>query len=490
MKRKSILIELLVSFSTEELSSFKRFLKSPYHNSDKNIIRLYDFLKSEVLDGQNSFDDTTRLKAYQAMVVEKRAIGKILNKEEYVLLRAKMSILFELAQQFLVTKAVTEDSVIKNQLLTRKILEKKQFSIYEGLVKKQEKELAKNQTKGIKYYKSAFQFEQHKMTYLYQNRRLEKEDNFPALHTNLDMYYLINKLDLYSTMYSIMNVREKEEPYDFVAEEAVSILQALPNYSNKPIIFIYKTIIQLIKTKDETVYAILLDCLDKHSATISKKDLIGIYHSAINFCIGQIREGKITYYTDILNLYKAMDKEEILMDKDFIDIIKLKNLIAASCRDKDFKWATTLVDKYCSFIRPKAIQKYMVNFYLGGIAFHQGKYEKAKDKLHEAEKGKLNPSIRLNCKILLAKSYYEIDKDYDIGTYRYLTTLENFTQNNEKLTSKSKKAYKNFIRILINLYRFRFKQGKQKLKSIRNKLEQMDLNSDKKWLLEKIVELE
>jgi len=57
------------------------------------------------------------------------------------------------------------------------------------------------------------------------------------------------------------------------------------------------------------------------------------------------------------------------------------------------------------------------------------------------------------------------------------------------LTFKKRKAYKNFIRILINLYRIRHRTGKMKIETIEKKLENVIYISDKNRLLEKIDEL-
>ena len=57
------------------------------------------------------------------------------------------------------------------------------------------------------------------------------------------------------------------------------------------------------------------------------------------------------------------------------------------------------------------------------------------------------------------------------------------------MIQNNKKSYKNFTQILINLYRVRHKMGKQTIESVQNKLDKMDVVSDKKWLLEKIEEI-
>ena len=68
-------------------------------------------------------------------------------------------------------------------------------------------------------------------------------------------------------------------------------------------------------------------------------------------------------------------------------------------------------------------------------------------------------------------------------------TIEKFFYENKLLSQKNSISYRNFIRTLINLYRIRHRTTKMKLKDLKVKLEAQKVNSDKKWLLEKIEEI-
>lgn len=480
------LITLLQSLSDKERKQFHLFVISPYYNLDEGVTRLFQILEKEVLS-KKIFNDAVKSIVYHYMKTgEKTKVIKILEKEQYNWLRAKMSLLLELAQKFLINKALAEDSIISNQLLSKKLLEKKQFSIYERIARKQQKKIAHTQTKGITYYEHAFQVEQDRMTYFHRNGLLGKEDNFPSLHANLDMYYIINKLKLFSTMHSILNAVNKNQPYDFVAQDAITKLLELSQYTNQPIILFYKTAIQLMEKNEESTYHVLLDLLQTQQEHISKNDLIYFYHGALNFCISQIHQGKVAYYKNIFHLYKAMEEQAILMESDFVDSGKLNNVIAASCRVREFDWAIAMVHKYCPLL-PKVIRESLKNLYLAGIAFHQSNYDKTIEHLNHIEP--ISVTTEINRRILQMKSFYEKDESYIYATERLFRSAMQFFHLNKEIATKQKKAHKNFVQIVITLYRYRFNQGKKNLTNIRVELEQMELITDKKWLLEKSVEL-
>jgi len=70
-------------------------------------------------------------------------------------------------------------------------------------------------------------------------------------------------------------------------------------------------------------------------------------------------------------------------------------------------------------------------------------------------------------------------------------SAERFFRNHQSITPKSKRGYKNFIQILIALYRTRhnINAKPEDTERIKDKLNNQKVNSDKRWLLEKIKEL-
>jgi len=96
----------------------------------------------------------------------------------------------------------------------------------------------------------------------------------------------------------------------------------------------------------------------------------------------------------------------------------------------------------------------------------------------------------LGTRIMLLKSHYELDKEYDERTMQIFRSAERFVKGNKALEIKRKKGFKNFIRVLVNIYRIRHRVGKMTTAKVRTTLDKFEFNSDKKWLLEKIEVLE
>ena len=84
---------------------------------------------------------------------------------------------------------------------------------------------------------------------------------------------------------------------------------------------------------------------------------------------------------------------------------------------------------------------------------------------------------------------YLMDKEYDNRTVQIFRSVERFVLTNKSMPNSHKKSYKNFIQILINLYRIHHKMGKQTLVSLQEKMDKMEFLTDKKWLLDRFKEM-
>lgn len=481
--RNYTLIDLLLIFKKEEIKRFKSFLNSPYFNKDEKIIQLFDFIVSKVLT-QKTFDETLQLTIYEKIFTPK-STGQVLSKSQKKTLLAKMSVLYQLALEFLTVAGLKKNKVCQQQLLQQALLEKKQFDAFDRLVQKQQKVAQAQRAKGIEEYALAFHTEMGVMEKLYQTGHILQVDNFEQLGYHLDVYYLLQKLKLQLTMRSIMNVASQKN-YDFSTVEALAPLLKLPIYQQNPAIQLRQTVIELIGNPSEKNYQDLISLLDLLQPYITKKDLLDYYTVACNYWARQLITGKKDLYQELLFLYKQMDVKAILLEDGLMDMIRLKNIVTVSCHAKDYSWATEISEKYYTFVK-KEHQSSVRSFNLAVIAFFQKNYKQAISHLIRVDK--VNLTYDLDGRILLLKAHFLMDTFYDERSMRIFRSAEGFIQKNPHLPSAHKKSYKNFIQLFINLYRIKHRVGKKTLASFQLKMQGMQFIFGKKWLLDQVAEL-
>lgn len=482
--KQFLLIDLLQALDKKELDRLVRFVSSTYFNTDKQLLQLLESLKKHVIR-KNEFTSIQQKKVYTDLFPTIKIKTDSLDNKQKKGLWVKMALLTKLVKRFLTVEALLTSPTHDTELLSQKLLEKKQFNLLNRQLVKSSKEELNQNTKSLNHYAHAFQLELSRMNYFHQSGMLLKEDNFDTLIYNLDMYYLLNKLKVQVTMQSLMNVMAQKS-YNFEPMEAIHSLLVLPQYANNPLIILFITSIELLKNNKEPIYKELLNLLEIHETLIPKELLIGFYVVACNFCAFKIRTGDIQYKKETFELYKVMDTKNLLVENNFMEIVKLKNIITCSCHVGEFEWAIKIINKYYPFVK-KDQQKGVYHFNLGLIEFYQSNFKEAISHFIRVEK--VNLAYDVDCKMLLLKSHFQMDTQYDERTVQIFRSTERFIQGNKSMPFSHKRSYKNFIQTVINLYRIRHKVGKKSLQVVHENLKKMDFINDKKWLLEKIKEI-
>jgi hypothetical protein len=89
---KSKFIDIVKTFSRDELKQFKDFVNSPYHNSNKNVIKIYDIIRKHVPEFSSAFLEKENL--FRAIYPGK--------KYNDTVMRILSSDLLSLAEEFLI----------------------------------------------------------------------------------------------------------------------------------------------------------------------------------------------------------------------------------------------------------------------------------------------------------------------------------------------------------------------------------------------------
>lgn len=481
MKKTSRLIQLLYSLSNEERKRLHRFVQSPYFNTDKYVTKLLDVFDKDII-GKRTLDEVASCKVYNKVFDKPSKSQKQLDEKEKKFFRAKMSILTQLTKHFISIEALKSHKTYSNDLLLSELLKRRQFDLFESVIKKERKILEAEQEKGIKYFEFKYMLEQKILDYLSLDiRTLMKNDNIDETNRSLDIKYLLNKLHLHLGTISL--VRSLDKTYDFSSIEAITQLLDLPQYKKHPIVQIYRIGIKMVNSSKEGDYKELVELL----RNVQFENKFYFYAIASNFCTYRIMSGELSYQRHLFDLYKMMENNNALKQNNRISIDLLKNIIRVSSYVKEFEWGRFIIEKYRPHILEE-VRDSVCYFNLGHIAFYEKKYKEAIQNLIRVER--INLSYDINCRILIMKSHYETDEEYDERTVQIFRSAGKFIGDNKQIAAKRKKADKNFINSLINLYRIKHGVGKKVLKDIRQIIESFDLINYKLWLIEKIKEIE
>jgi len=479
--RTYLVIELLASFDVKERENFKHFISCKWFNSDIKINNLLKF-SFKALKFASDSNEVQLSNVYNATYNTKKVK---LNKNEKGAIYAKMHTLLILAQKFLMIISLDKSKHSQTELLQSELLDRSQFDVYNKYFIKTKGELIEKGYQDIDFHKHKYILNIGNLRYYHLKGDIKQISVLNELKLNLSFYYLFNILDSYMHELSLKEYTS-EDIDSSIFTASISLLE-LPVFSDHPLIKIYLAFIKLTIEEGDTTFLVLKEELLKKSNKLSLENQINFFTTLQNFCVLQIRKGKNGYNRKLFELYSVMNQKNLLITNNEINIIKLHNIAFAGCAVNEYDWAVQMVEKYYVYL-PVNLSDAGKNYNLGAIAYYQKDYQLAIDYLFHLPNIDLFHDI--NRRSLMIKAIYELDKDYKETTHTLFRSFEKYISENKNIPAKRKKSYKNFIRSLINLYRFKHNETKMKLKNIKQKLEDQELNSNKSWLFEKIEELE
>lgn len=490
--RLVLCVELLKSFTKNELNRFFSFINSPYFNTTNKLCLLFKAVRMYALD-EPKFTDDLQLKVYQRVYgkakkqvsidsLQKKNLNKLLNK------------LLVLAEEFLVVEELKINQESKHELLFPALIKRKQMVLYNRRLKGIQKDLESEKKQGAEYHTRQYNLQQHKVQFLYDEDRLSKEDNYDELQYHLDVKYLLEKLRYHLAKTTLLKVY-KGKDFDLSPFNAIQDLLKLPNYQKNPLIQLYLLNIGLVEKYDDKTYQALFTMLKKNLDTIPIEVLKPFYTNLTNYCTMQILRGRSEFNKNLFQIYQDMHAGNLLVREDAMSTGLLKNAITAGCRVKAYTWATEILDHYTPYVKSN-IRKSVLNYNKGIIMFEQQKYDKALNYLKEVTK--IDDTHDIGMRIVILRCFYEVDSNYELSTQQSIESIKAYFLNNKKLKEDTKLSYINFINILNKLYKFRDltnrKDRSSKIKStlpqIKKTVEEQKSMVLRQWLLNKIIMLE
>lgn len=479
---KYICIYLLNSFSEKEQADFTNYLIPGANNTSQKIYVLYQQLKKYII-GKCEVNQQFEIRIFNAVFGKKKA-DKQLTQIQKKKFNNLMSTLTALVENFLTIKQLNDKPAEKRALLYEALLEKKQFALLKKRLHNDKKKLQLIKRKDADYYNQIRTIENFNFKTLHQTGLITKQDNIEIINKNLDLYYILEKLSLKMSMLTVEQITQRN--FDYSSFASIEHYIKKQGFNTNAAIQACLAMVHLLEQKTEKHYKHLLDLLNKFQNKISVEILIGGYNIAVNFCSYNLKRG-IFSHQHTFDLHYILDEKNLLLEEDFMPVNKLKNLVAIACRVNEFNWATKILNKYITYTN-KVFQKSVYEFNCGVIKFYEKKYNEALQNFIRVDD--VNLAYDINYRIMMMKANYEVDEHYDERTVQIFRSAEKYFIANKLISNNNRTAYKNFVRMLINLYRIKHKVTKMKAGSFVKKLEAQKFNQDKSWLLAKLSKIE
>ncbi|HMS35398.1 MAG TPA: hypothetical protein PKC91_15055 [Ignavibacteria bacterium] len=479
---KSSLLEILRTFSKQELIKFEDFVRSPYFNKKENVLRLFLEIKKYAPD----FADAN---------LEKEKIWvKVFPeiKYNYGIMKNLIFDLNKIAERFLHIQNYETKKFEQDINLLEKLNEKDLLRQYVKNLRSFGNETDKAPF-DINYFYYKYLAEAKEHAFLFSSNTRIKGKNFcnpESMNENLISFFLVN---FFVKNYDFLHEsRFYDKPVD------TSVLEAVCNFfenttlrNNEFVLIYYYTLKIIMDLNDVGSFGKLKDLMDKNFKLFRHEEKFNFHLAMVNFCNFKVMNGSPSFMEELFLIYKKMvDHGFYSIDKDgLINSSMYANIVSTAGNLRKFEWADKFLLQFKNKL-PASEKELYFSLANATLNIKKENYNEALRNLSTCKS--INPIIKITIKRFQILIYYEL------GYFEELNSLidasKHFISNDKMMTDSAKHIFSSFINMVQGMAEL--KSGNHKKKDREFKLQSLknetlkNSATNKIWILEKLAELE
>lgn len=481
---KSKFFDIVSTFTPAELRSFRNFVRSPFHNTNKNVIKVVELVKKYF----PNLNDEHLLKEN---VFKKLYPGKKYND---TVMRILLSDLLKLSEEYLAYINFTHNSGNEIKFLLEELSRRKLNSLFDKYLK-YSKQLIKNDGLiNVKYFLNLFEIETSKVDHMIATgRQPESAENVLMQGEYLVKFFIVNflniahELEVHKDVFNMKfekNIVEEFLKY-FDTGKFIHELEKNKFEDSSVLMIYYYMHYSAVHPDDDEVYFRLKDLIFENFSRFSKDEKFNLFIILESICTSKTMREK-NFFEEQFDLYKRMLTEKVYKhtEDEYFQQNLFRNIYYTAVFQKEYDWAEKFIEKYISELQPENREnaKHLAFAY---INFGRSEFEKALKEVSEVKYE--NFVIKFDIRLLTLKIYYEL-RSFE-SALSLIDTFSHFLSNNKNILPNQKEGFGNFLKYLKQM--IRIKTGE--LKKDRDEMIS-DINSNEKviskqWLIEKAEEL-
>jgi hypothetical protein len=475
---KSKAIDLLKTFTAEEMKEFGLFISSPFFNKEKVLIQLFDLLMKyyPLFTGRGFTKEKIFTKIYP---------GKKYNDG---MLRNSLSKIHSLGERFIAIKNFESQSFEYELRLLESLSERKlekQFKKQEDLFLEM---LSNEKSKDSEYYKRMRILDELRI-----NLSLNQKSSIVgwganalrSIQSNLRTEFLIS---IYKNACYLLNERKQmysqEHDKTLMDKTEEYILKNREELKNITYIWYYYNSYKLASTQKEEYFYELREILSNKYDELSKTDKRNIYVMLTNFCYVQRNSGNEKYSKEHFSLLRENIKRgEYQTTGGFMSHIYYMNAVIIGLGTGESDWVLNFMKAY----KDEMDEINKQNTYDFCNAFYNytvGDYNKALQIASTIETNDL--SYKHQLKSLYLKIFFDMNSIESF--YSHIDSYKHFIANENNASKELRNTINSYITFAKKL--FDLKNSAEDKDFEISKLEKEVQNSkaliNKVWILERI----
>ena len=466
------IFKILSANSVVQNNRFLKYVKSPYHNPNDTITLLVETLASTI----KASEELSRESLFGILFPDEEIEDKKLRKLS--------SDCIELYQNFLIQEELSNNSLLKYELLLQSIQENKIDLLQEKARSNANRYFKREPERSGDFFNHKYAIEksiynlqteyEKKMIKKGAKRNLSLED----LNNDLDQFYIIEKLRLACDLIAWQRIYKiTERPF-----EVEIILRMLDRGEllKNPVLSAYVHIYNMLIDRDaQSHYEELKLLMEEHIYAFPKEEMGEIYDSVFTYHIGRLSEDGNYHLNELLATYDFAIDNNIITDNGFISPTTFRNYVIAGLRANQFDRIEEFINQKSSLLKEEH-RETAVNFCIARLYWYQKDWTKVIQQIAIIEF--TDTFYNFNAKMMLSTSYYELE-EFDTLEY-LLDAFYTAINRNKDLSDKKINAYRLFIAAIKKLVKVRDNDVKM-IHQLKEQVQSENANG-KTWLLEKI----
>ncbi|MEO1259742.1 MAG: hypothetical protein AAFZ15_13200 [Bacteroidota bacterium] len=479
-KSRLKLFKILRTFSASQMTSFYKFLNSPFFHNTDEVVRLFRFYRKQhpeyFIEKVND-----EMVAKRLFPLAEHGPKKIKNFRTDLL---------KLIEKFLIINELERDPVQSKWLLSQAYHQQglpgffnKQLLAIEKLIHQKPKDLHYFQNKVNLSHTRYFHPDIPKFL---QSGHLLKE-----LLENLDEYYLSAKIKY---AYEVRERMDKlKEVYVIkLLNEAQNQILTKELMQENPIVRIYRLLLELQQSPpDQLRFLAIKNIYFEILPELSNADGQAIFKYLINYTIKAIAAGQLRFVDVQFELYKLGLEKGLCLHNGRLTETTFINIAILAAHLKYYSWLDNFIADHKKFLNPehRTTLVYSAKAY---AYFNKGEFNKTAELIAKIERP--ITIMKLTTLSLEVKTFFELaitNDSYLELLNAKIRALNRFVSKENGLSPKKEMTYKNYLKFLKLIINFHFGIGmdKTELGQLKKDIEASSEVVQKPWLMEKINQL-
>lgn len=461
----------LQCLSREQRIRLIRFLRSPYFINSKNMAPLAQWLIRHIELGNAGFD-------------RKLAWERIFPGEPYddVNFRKLCSELMKHTGIFMAHESLGADEVRMAIEVLNFSIQHKVEPVLSGAMRQARLLLEDKNYRSFGDFLANFKIERLHYAMMNFAVRIDARANLEELSNQLDLFFLLEKLKIFSA--AISQQRTGSFKYELKFQEPIlGFLKDYPVEDVPELALYYYSFLTLFEGEDVSHYFKFRRLLDRYATLMPQQEAVELYDSALNYCTGMINKGDRAFFQEYFNLFEQAINKGVFIQNGEFAAWRYTNIVAAALGLGKIDWAEDFVHKYKQYL-PTDTRENTYTFNLARVYRFQKKFNEVLELLQNVEYEDIG--VNLISKLTLLITYYE-RKDYEV-LESFLESFRVFLNRHKNIPLQRRSSYLNLIKYTRQIIRIA-PGDKMVVEKLKNKIRENKATIvNYEWLLEKLEE--